>query len=61
MSMDDDYEVVIALDGETVKRLARVSRLVGVHPRQLAAQLLRDVLKDAAMIEAGLTEGTHLN
>ena len=55
----DSYEMVITLDAKTVQRLAQVGRyLGGVHPRDVASKLLRDVLKDAAMIEACLTQST---
>jgi len=57
----DDYEVVIPLDAETVKRLARVGRHLGVHPRTVAAKLLRDILNDNAMVDAGLIEANYLN
>jgi chaperone required for assembly of F1-ATPase len=58
--MDEDYEFVITLDGETVKRLACIGRHLGVPPREVAAKLLRDILSDDALIEAGLMEPTSL-
>jgi hypothetical protein len=58
---EDDYEVVISLDAETVKRLACIGRHLGVHPTEVAAKLLRDILNDNAMIEAGLIEASCLN
>ncbi len=59
--MDENYEVVIPLDGETVRRLAQVGRHLGMHPTRVAAKLLRDILNDSAMVEAGLLEATRLN
>lgn len=46
---DDDVEVLpIQLDGETVQLLARFARACGKHPIAVAADLLRDVLRDDA-------------
>ena len=58
---EDDYEMVITLDAKTVQRLAQVGRHLGVHPRVVAAKLLRDILNDSAMVEAGLIEAPRLN
>lgn len=46
-SSDDDFEILpVALDADTVARLARMARDCGEHPLVCAAALLRDLLID---------------
>lgn len=56
-SDDDDHPEIlpIELDRETVRRLARFSRVVGDHPLTVAAALLHDVLKDDELAHGGET------
>lgn len=41
---EDEEELPIPLDGETLGRLARFARACGKHPARAAAELLRDLL-----------------
>jgi hypothetical protein len=47
MRYDDDIEIVpIPLDQLTIARLARLGRITGGRPSELAGLLLRDLMRD---------------
>ncbi len=59
---DDDVEVVpIPLDRETIERLIRLARLVGMHPVGCASSLLHDLMRDDEVTNVcALDASTHL-
>jgi hypothetical protein len=58
---DDVVRLIQALDDVTRLRLLRKAKQTGVHPFQLAALLLRDILADDEAAEGMRPPGTSVH